>query len=373
MKHNHAPALVSLLKLGQSIWIDNLSRTALETGELAELVNRGVRGLTSNPAIFKQSIADSNAYDTEIRDQAAKGIGTETICENLMVDDVARAADLLRPIYDSSEGVDGYVSLEVSPALAHNTQGTIESARRLWSALSRKNIMIKVPATKEGIPAVKQLLSEGINVNITLIFSEVCYREVAEAYITALEQRVSLGQPISMIASVASFFVSRVDTIVDKSLDSLVAAGQLDSNKREDLAGMSGIANSKVAYAAYREIFGSPRFQRLASHGARVQRPLWASTSTKNPKFHALLYVRSLAGRDTVNTVPPVTLTELLKAETVSAELEEGLENSRAMLDRIRSAGVPFEKLLEELQVQGVKVFADAYTVLLQSIETKKA
>ncbi len=366
------PQLVSLRDLGQSVWYDNLSRDVLNTGELKALIDAGVLGLTSNPAIFKKAIADSSDYDTAIKNLIAQGVtDPDTVCEKLMVEDVGNAADLLRGIYDETKGADGCASIEVSPFLAHDTQGSIEAGRRLWKTLNRPNIMIKIPATKEGLPAIKTLLSEGINVNITLIFSAEVYAEVVEAYISALESRAAKGEPIDRIASVASFFVSRVDSICETKMDELVKAGTWTEADRSKYFGKIGIANSKVAYNKYKELFGSNRFKALKAKGALVQRPLWASTGTKNPAFSPVMYVEELAGPDTVNTMPPQTLKALMEKGTIKNALASGMDSAAEMVSNIKKQGVQFDALLVDLQVQGVKLFADAFKDLLDSVATK--
>jgi len=361
--------IAALNEIGQSVWYDNLSRDILRSGELAGIIAQGVSGLTSNPTIFKQAIADTNNYDADIR--AVKGQGSEVIAEALMIKDVGAAADLLLPVYEASQGGDGHASIEVSPYLARDTKGTIEAARRIWKELKRPNIMIKVPATPEGLPAIKTLLEEGINVNITLIFSESVYRSVAEAYISALETRKAKGQEISKLASVASFFVSRVDALHEKKFDELVAAGKAQAEQKATFWGKIGIANSKIAYAAFEELFGAKRFTALRQSGAKVQRPLWASTGTKNPKFIPTLYVEELAGKDTVNTMPPATLKATLEKATIEPRLHKGLDGAEALVKTVNSLGLPVEALLVELQEAGVKLFADAYRDLLASIEKK--
>ena len=366
------PYISRLNQLGQSIWYDNLSRDVLRSGELSALVDAGVSGLTSNPTIFKQAIADTADYDRDLSGEGLRGMSAEKVCESLMVEDVARAADLLRPVYLNSHGADGHASIEVSPYLAHDTAGTVEAARRLWGRLDRPNIMIKVPATPEGLPAVQQLLRDGINVNVTLIFSAAVYCRVAEAYLTALEARQAGGLGLGEVASVASFFVSRVDAICEKKFDELVAAGKQPAEKRELFFGKVGVANSKLAYAEFGRLFGGPRFQELARAGARVQRPLWASTGTKNPKLKPVLYVEELAGRDTVNTVPPATLKALLKGAEIEDRLQGGLNEARRVISGLGDMGLDFEGLLADLQTAGVKSFADSYRDLVSAVEAKR-
>lgn len=366
------PHILALNELGQSVWYDNLSRDVLRSGELKGLIEQGVSGLTSNPTIFKQAIADTSNYDEEMRNPSMKGLSTEALCEELMVHDVAAAADLLRPIYDSTGAGDGYASIEVSPHLADSASKTIEAAERLWSKLNRPNIMIKIPATPECIPAIQAVLEKGINVNVTLIFSVSVYRQVANAYISALETRVARGEKVDQISSVASFFVSRVDAIVEKKFDELASTGKVNPSDKEAFFGKVGVANSKAAYQAFEEIFGSERFKPLKERGARVQRPLWASTGTKNPVFKAVMYVEALAGRDTVNTMPPATVKALMAGAEIHGNLHEGHQESAAVLEKVNSMGISTDTLLVELQVAGVKSFSDSYGELLDSIEAKR-
>ncbi len=370
MKNQNINALNTL---GQSVWYDNLSRDVLNSGELKGFIDQGVSGLTSNPTIFKNAIADSSNYDDEMKACIKKGLNNEDLCFELMVEDVGRAADLLAPVYKSSNRTDGYASIEVSPFLAANTMATIEMARSLWKKLNRPNIMIKVPATKEGLPAIYELLDEGINVNITLIFSREVYEQVAHAYINALEARDKRGAALGGLASVASFFVSRVDAICEKSLDQLIAQGKAKAEVKERMLGRIGIANSKYAYEGFEKLFGSARFKALSKKGALVQRPLWASTGTKNPAFSPVLYVEELAGKDTVNTMPPQTVKALIEKATIEPRLHKGLDEAKKIIVELKHLGVPFEELLFDLQVQGVKLFADAYTDLLGSIDKKRA
>jgi len=364
--------VAALNDVGQSVWYDNVSREILNSGKLKGFFDAGVSGLTSNPTIFKKAIADSADYDKDIAALAKQGKNAEQICEELMVRDVGAAADLLRPTFDRTKGHDGHASIEVSPFLAADTKSTVSQAKELWKRLARPNIMIKVPATKEGLPAVQELLSEGINVNITLIFSKEVYEQVANAFITALENRAKKGLPVAGIASVASFFVSRVDAICEKRFGELVKAGKAKAGDLASFEGKVGIANSKVAYAAYEQLFSAGRFKALRDKGAQVQRPLWASTGTKNPAFSPVLYVEELAGRDTVNTMPPQTVDALLKGATIEPRLHRGLDSARAMIKHVEGLGIPVSQLLVDLQVEGVKLFADAYRELLDSVEAKR-
>lgn len=359
----------SLNAIGQSIWYDNLSKDVLESGELAKLIEGGVSGLTSNPTIFQKAISGSNKYDQAISALLPVTKEVERVTEDLMVRDVAAAADLLLPTYKATQAADGYASIEVSPLLAADTLATLSAARNLWSQLRRPNIMIKIPATPEGIPAIKAALTEGINVNVTLIFSEAVYRQVAEAYITALEERVASGLPVEKIASVASFFVSRVDAICEKELEKL----QVSAEVAKQLLGQVGIANSLVAYQAYEELFvTSDRFKKLKAKSAQVQRPLWASTGTKNPNFDPLLYVKALVLSNTVNTLPPATLDQLIAAESFDPQ-PATLNSALSHLETLKSCGVNLNALLKELQVQGVKLFADSFTELLNATQEKIA
>jgi len=367
------PQILALNELGQSVWYDNLSRDVLRSGELRSLIEQGVSGLTSNPTIFKQAIADTGNYDEDMRSDSLRSLDTEALCEELMIRDVAAAADLLRPIYDATNAGDGYASIEVSPYLAGDEKGTVEAALRLWKKLNRPNIMIKIPATPECIPAIRRTLEHGINVNVTLIFSDAVYREVAEAYIAALETRAAKGEEIRAVSSVASFFVSRVDAIVEKSFDELLKAGKVTTEQRAVFFGKVGVSNSKLAYESFERLFGSERFRKLQEKGARAQRPLWASTGTKNPVFKAVMYVEELAGRDTVNTMPPATVKALIAGGEIAPKLHAGLAEAKQILAAVNAMGIGFDSLLKELQVAGVKSFADSYKELLASIDKKRA
>jgi transaldolase len=372
MSASKNPQILALNELGQSVWYDNLSRDVLKSGELQTLIDQGVSGLTSNPTIFKQAIADTANYDSDMRSSALKALSTEALCEELMVQDVAAAADLLLPTYEATNAGDGYASIEVSPYLAADEKGTVEAALRLWKKLNRPNIMIKIPATPECIPAIQTTLEHGINVNVTLIFSKQVYEHVAEAYIKALETRVSRGEDVRAISSVASFFVSRVDAIVEKSFDELRKASKVEASQKDIFFGKVGVANSKLAYESFERLFGSERFKKLQEKGARVQRPLWASTGTKNPVFKAVMYVEELAGRDTVNTMPPATVKALIQGATISPKLHAGLDEAKKLLAAVNSMGINFEGLLHDLQVAGVKSFSDSYKDLLASIDQKR-
>jgi len=355
--------LHELAHLGQAIWFDYIRRSFLASGELQNLVDRGVRGVTSNPSIFEKAIAGSADYDEDLRTLVEAGRSVEEIYETLALDDIRRAADILRPLYDETDGADGYVSLEVSPTLAHDTDGTIADARRLFAALGRPNVMIKVPATPAGVPVIEKLIGEGININVTLIFSLAQYEAVAEAYVAGLEKLAASGGDIGRVASVASFFVSRVDVAVDRILEQI---------GERQLLGKIAIANAKVAYARFGELFAGKRWGKLAAQGARVQRPLWASTGTKNPAYPDTLYMDSLIGRDTVNTVPPVTLQAFLDHGRVAATIETGVDEARDQLARLAELGIDLDTVTQELQDEGVAKFAKSFESLMRSIAEKQ-
>ena len=361
-----SPAIAALNGAGQSIWYDNLSRDVLDTGDLKSFIEQGVSGLTSNPTIFRKAILETDKYDTDITALGKTGKTTDEVCEALFIKDVGAAADLLRGVYDKSGGADGHASIEVSPLIASDTKNTVEAGRRIWKSLNRPNIMIKVPATPEGIPAIQQLIADGINVNVTLIFSVDVYEKVIGAYLSGLEDRVQKGLSIKDISSVASFFVSRVDSIVEKKIGSNAAA-------LEEFTGKIGIANSQIAYELFMKKFSKESFKNLSEKGGRVQRPLWASTGTKNPKFSPVMYVEALAGNQTVNTVPPQTLDAILKGVKVSATVEKGIPEAHKILAKLAESGVKLRDLLQELQVEGVKSFSDAYKELVESIDQKLA
>jgi len=352
--------------LGQSIWYDNLSRDLLQNGELAALVNElGVRGVTSNPSIFQKAMTTSPLYAHEFDALASSGKTAEEIYETLAVEDIQAACDLLRPVYDKASGRDGFVSLEVSPALAHDTDGTVAAAKRLWSDVERANLMIKVPATAEGLPAIRALIGSGMNINVTLIFSLTMYAQVIEAYLAGLEDRAGRGEAIDGINSVASFFVSRVDSAVDKALGAHGEAGAA-------LCGKAAVGNAKLAYALYEERFGGDRFAALSAKGAAAQRPLWASTSTKNPAYPDTLYVDALIGENTVNTIPPATLAAFNDHGHVGLTIHDGVEQVRTDLAAIAALGVSVEAICDDLLVSGVKSFADSFDALLGAVEARR-
>lgn len=363
-----------LAEIGQSIWYDNIQRGMLENGEMAGMIARGeIRGVTSNPSIFMNAMTKTGGYDGELVPLAAAGHSAEEIFWELAIEDICTAIDLFRPLYEATNGGDGFVSLEVNPVLAHNTAATLSQAKSLWQRVDRPNLMVKIPATLEGIPAITAALAEGININVTLIFSRKRYAEVMDAWLSGLEQRVAAGKPIDSIASVASFFVSRVDTNVDERLQGIINAGGPQAGEAASLLGKAAIANARLAYADYKQVFDSERFARLKAAGARVQRPLWASTSTKNPAYSDVMYVDELIGPDTVNTVPQNTLMALLDHGTVRPTLEQGLDEARAVIDRLAALGIAMDDVTAQLEREGVQSFANAFAALLASLEKKVA
>jgi len=351
-----------LSQLGQSIWYDNIRRAMLTNGEFKELIAAGILGVTSNPTIFEKAIAGSADYDAALKEFFAAGLDLDTIYEKLVLDDIATAADQLRPVYERTNGLDGFVSVEVRPTLANDTKGTIVEARRLFNSLNRPNIMIKVPATPQGIPAIETLIAEGINVNVTLLFSLRHYETVVEAYLAGLEQRMTSGGDISQVASVASFFVSRVDSAVDRELDQV---------GNSSLKGKIAIANSKAAYIRFRQIFSGERWEKLAAAGARVQRPLWASTGTKNSEYPDTLYIDSLIGADTVNTVPPATLNAYRDHGQVRRSLDSDLDQVSAQLEELSGLGIDLDSVTQKLQDDGVAAFANSFAALMKSLSEK--
>jgi transaldolase len=358
--------LKELTRQGQSVWLDFISRKLICNGDLNRLVeNDGVRGVTSNPTIFEKAIAGSTDYDQTLRALLSKDpdADVEKLYEPLAIEDIRMAADVLRPVYDETDAADGYVSLEVSPHLAHDTQATIAEARRLRAEVDRPNVMIKVPATPEGIPAVETLIAEGVNVNITLMFSMAHYEAVARAYINGLARSTNPAK----IASVASFFVSRVDTMVDRALESLGTAQALA------LLGKIAIANSKMVYNRFLQIFHGEGFAALRQRGARVQRPLWASTGTKNPKYSDVLYVENLIGRETVNTLPPDTLKAFEDhGRIIEDAVRENLDDAAAVLGRLKALGIDLNTIAEKLQADGVASFTASFDQLMAALEKKR-
>jgi len=364
--------LKQLGTLGQSIWLDYIRRDLIVGGDLRRLiVEDGLRGMTSNPAIFEQAIADSHVYDEAIRGMALQGKSAAIIYETISQHDVQSAADAFRTLYDQTDGKDGYVSLEVNPHLAHNTNGTIEEAHRLWSALNRPNVLIKVPATAAGLPAIQQLIHEGISVNVTLLFGLPRYRQVAEAYVAGMEARLAQGKPVKHIASVASFFISRIDALVDPLLEKRIAQGDKDASLAHEVHGQVAIASAKMAYQSYKEIFDSHRFRKLATQGARVQRLLWASTSTKNPAYSDVKYVESLIGSDTINTTPIKTLDAYRDHGEPQARLEEDVTVAGWVLEQLPALGINIDHVTQQLEDEGVAKFNHPFDKLLETLTQK--
>jgi transaldolase len=367
-------SLGNLMHLGQSIWLDYIHRTMLSSGELKTLIEaRGVRGVTSNPTIFEQAIGKSDAYDAEIARLAREGKDALGIYEALAIADIRGACDLFRPIHEMSGGNDGFVSMEVSPRLAHDTAGTLAEARRLWAAVDRPNLLIKIPGTPEGLPAVTEALADGINVNVTLLFAVEMYERVIDAYVTGIERRLAAGGSVEGVRSVASFFVSRVDTEMDKRLDALAASGTVNRALAQALKGKAAVANAKVAYATYVRHFEGERFRAVMAQGAAVQRPLWASTSTKSPDYRDTIYVDELIGPDTINTMPPATLEAFADHGMAARTIDAGIEEAERQLAAIASLGIRLTDVTDFLVTDGVKKFADSFTALLAAVEGKRA
>ena len=361
--------LKDLNAAGQSIWLDNIRRGMFASGELRRLIASGLRGMTSNPTIFEKAIGSGNDYDAQLASLIGSEPDANHLFEALAIDDIRHACDEFRALFDETNGGDGFVSLEVSPLLASDTRATADAAQRLWKMVDRPNVMIKIPATPEGIPAITETIAAGINVNVTLIFSLETYEDVANAYIAGLERRVAAGGSIERIGSVASVFVSRIDTAVDKLLDEKAKADP----KLKELAGKTGIANMKLIYARYKKLFESERFEALKAHGARVQRPLWASTGVKNPAYSDLLYVENLVGKNTVNTLPPATLDALVDHGTVTPDtVEQGLADAHAVIEALAKAQISLFDVTQKLQLEGVKSFADSYNAMLGAIKSKQ-
>ena len=359
---------------GQSVWYDNVERRLLNNGELAGMIARGeIRGVTSDPTIFMNAVTKSNDYDAGLAPLAKAGKTGEEIFWELAIEDIQAAADLLRPLYEESDKGDGYVSLEVNPYLANDTAATLSEAKQLWKRVNRPNLMVKIPATVEGLPAILHAIEAGINVNVTLIFSRERYWAVMEMYISGLARRVAAGLPVDSIASVASFFVSRVDTKVDGTLNCMVDRGGARAEKAAQFLGQAAIANARLAYHDFELIFGSERFAALKAKGARVQRPLWASTGTKNPAYRDVVYIEELVGKDTVNTVPPATLAAFLDHGVVRAgSLQEDLAGAYQSMARLEALGISMADVTRELEAEGVKSFAGAWKALMDAMDTSR-
>jgi transaldolase len=357
--------LHELSELGQSVWIDSLSREWLRTGELARMIDEdAVVGVTSNPTIFQKAMSEGGWYDDQLREVLAEEDDLKEIFLRLAFDDIREACDLLRPVWDGAEGLDGYVSLEVDPRLAHDTDGTIEEAQRFHETVDRPNLYVKIPATEAGLPAIEEMISRGKNINVTLIFGLERYAAVAEAYIRGLERLVEAGGDPSQVTSVASFFVSRVDTEADKRLDAI--------GGHDHLKGRLAIANAKLAYQRYQEIFSGPRWEPLATKGATPQRCLWASTSTKNPEYRDVMYIEELIGPETVNTMPKETIEAFQDHGVVRLTLEEGLDEARQLFEELAAVGIDYEDVTRVLEEEGVQKFADSFDELLEGIAAKR-
>lgn len=371
MKNN---PLLKLQQYGQSIWLDYLHRRMFDTGELSRLIDEdGLRGVTSNPSIFQKAIGESEVYDGDIARLARAGKSAEQIYQTLIVEDVRRAADLFRRLYDASEGQHGFVSLEVNPHLAHDTGRTIEEARHYWQLLARPNVFIKVPATEAGLPAIRQLISEGINVNVTLLFGLPRYRKVFSAYLDGIADRVDQGNPVNRVASVASFFLSRIDVLVDEILDRKISEGGLEAHTAEALKGQVAIASAKSAYGIYKEICAGSPFKKMAGKGARPQRLLWASTSTKNPDYSEVKYVEPLIGADTVNTLPLETLRAYRQHGDPADRLEKELDRAAEVLKDLAGLNIDLDMVTKQLEDEGVDKFIKPFDQLMTSIEQRRS
>jgi transaldolase len=359
--------LHKLTELGQSIWLDFIRRSLIKSGDLAVYVQKGLRGMTSNPAIFEKAIAETDEYDDQIQSLTLEGKSAQETYEALAIDDIRSAADILYPVFDESEGADGYISLEVNPHLAHDKQATVNEALRLFEAVDRPNVMIKVPATAEGLLAVQELIEAGININVTLMFSMAQYDMVAEAYISALDKRAANVYDLHHIASVASFFVSRIDVKVDKMLD------EIGTPEAKALKGKIGIANAKMAYQHFKNTFQGKRWDFLEDKGARLQRVLYGSTSTKNPEYSDVMYVDGLIGSNTVNTIPPKTLEAFMDHGTVAVTLDRDIDEARQQLEQLEKVGISLDDVTRELLDEGVEKFVKPYDKLIETIAQKQA
>ncbi|HEX6745893.1 MAG TPA: transaldolase [Longimicrobium sp.] len=364
--------LHALHEQGQSVWLDYIRRGILENGELAGMIRSyDLRGETSNPTIFEEAIGKGDDYDDAMETLAAEGVEAGEAFETVAVEDIQDACDLFRPVYDEAGGHDGLVSIEVSPLLAEHTQETIDEARRLWKLVDRPNVMVKVPGTDEGIPAIEQLLFEGLNINITLLFSLRGYEAVMEAFLRGMERRAEAGLPLDHVASVASFFVSRVDSSVDAQLEKIAAEGGARGEKAKSVMGRAAIANAKMAYLRFTQVFSGERWERLKAKGARVQRPLWASTSTKNKAYRDVIYVEELIGPDTVNTMPLATIEAFADHGEVRRTVDTDLDRARADLATLQELGIDLDAVTEQLQVEGVEKFSKSFRQMIQTVDEK--
>lgn len=369
--------LLEIKKYGQSIWMDNLSRDIIQSGELKDLVeNKGICGITSNPAIFEKAIAGNAIYDADIEAGIREGLPTDKIYESLAFADIRNACDILRPVYDATNGLDGYVSIEVPPSIADDTQATIKEARRYYQEIARENVMIKIPGTNAGLPAAEQVIADGINVNVTLLFSVESYIKTAWAYIAGLEKRAAEGKDISKIASVASFFLSRIDSNIDGKIDAKLKKGVDDITVEAKLKAVKGkvaIANAKIAYQEYKKIIQTDSWKALVAKGATVQRLLWASTSTKDPSYSDVMYVDELVGPDTVNTLPPATIDACADHCNVASRVETGVEEAYQLIESLKDPDINIDinKVMDELLVEGIDKFVKPFESLMNSLETK--
>ena len=369
------PIITKIHELGQSIWLDNLSRKIVASGELERQITEvGIRGLTSNPAIFQKAISDGEVYGEAIQELAGQGLESKEIYEKLAVSDIQGATDLFRPIYDTSGGEDGCVSLEVQPNLVYDGDGTVEEGRRLWKSVSRPNVMIKVPGTREGIPAITQLLSEGVNINVTLLFSVDRYRDITDAYLNGLEQRLEKGESIRHVVSVASFFLSRIDVMVDPLLQDIIDNQPEHADKAKMALGQAALANAKKAYQIFEEVYSSERFKKLEQQGARKQRLLWASTGNKNPDYEELRYVYPLIGPDTVNTLPQDTLDALKKesADKAAATVTDDYDKADQVLAALNDLGLDIEEITDKLEEEAVEKFEKPFDKLIATVEEQR-
>ncbi|MFB2936991.1 transaldolase [Aerosakkonemataceae cyanobacterium BLCC-F154] len=374
MPTNH---ILEIAEYGQSIWMDNLTRDLIESGELKKMIEtRGIKGITSNPAIFEKAIAGNKIYDADIEKGIREKLPTYKIYESLIFDDIRHACDIFRPVYEASNGLDGYISIEVPPTIAHDTEATINEARRYYQEIGRENVMIKIPGTSAGLPAVEQVIADGINVNVTLLFSVDSYINSAWAYIKGLEKRAAEGKDISKIASVASFFLSRIDSNIDSRIDNKLKAGAVSITqeaKLREVKGKVAIANAKIAYQKYKEIIQSDRWKALAAKGAKVQRLLWASTSTKDPDYSDVMYVDELIGPDTVNTLPPSTIEACADHCHVDNRVESKVDEAYTLMENLKDPDIDIDidRVMEELLSEGIEKFVQPFQSLMDSLETK--
>lgn len=365
--------LKALEEQGQSVWLDYMKRSLVTTGELQRLIdNDGLKGLTSNPTIFQKAVEGSQEYDDLFKEWAPRGASGGDVFEALAIRDIGDAARVFRPVWERTKHRDGYCSIEVSPTLAHDTAGTVAEAHRLWKKLGVPNVMVKIPGTVEGTPAIEQCVSEGLNINVTLLFGQDAYVAVAEAYIRGLEKRLARGEDVSRSASVASFFVSRIDSLVEKTISSREKTATPQQRALfDEVAGKVAIANARQAYQKYKKLFSGPRWQKLADKGAKTQRVLWASTGTKNPKYSDVLYIEELIGPDTVNTIPPATLDAFRDHGKVRPTLEQGLDQADAVMRKLEQSGISMKSVTDQLVDEGVKSFDDSFSKLLAAVDSK--